>query len=187
MDEPNRTGDTCYFLAAGRSLDAIKAHRLAVSEAVEDVQAFVMLCGAERALGGPRISGLHFSGHLPRGWMRNASAPLMAIPDTDTTRGISLLRKMNQLRIPDSAEFALMIGAEAVPSSLHPNSPLITVTWPSYEEVASGWVIKCPVAKDGSHAVPPDATPLTRADYVRLTVSPPFNLLSGDTTGRDAH
>lgn len=187
MRETTPPRDPCYFMAAGRSLDAIKAHRMAIEEAREDVQAFVMLCGAERALGGPRISGLHFAGRLPSGWMRNPSAPLMAIPDTDTTRGISLMRKMNELRIPGNAEFALMIGAEPVPSSLDPTSPLITVSWPSYEEVKEGFVIQCPLAPNGHHATPPDAKPITRKDYERMTVASPFNLLSGDMRGAEAN
>lgn len=181
MQEASGTSDFCYYRAAGRSLAAISAHRKAVQEAVEDVRAFVMLCGAERALGGPRISGLHFVGRLPAGWIRNASAPHMAIPDTDTTRGISFARKMAELRIPDEAEFALLIGAEALPSSLNPSSPVITVTWPSYERIKDGWVIKCPVSRDGSHALPPDAVPLSEKEYSSLRLADSFNLIALDS------
>lgn len=177
----------CYYMAKGRSLAAIKTHRKAVTQAVEDVRAFVMLCGAERALGGPRISGLHFAGPLPRGWIRNASAPHMAFPDTDTTRGISFARKMATLRIPDNAEFASLIGAEALPSTLDPASPLITVNWPSYEQSRNGWIIKCPVDRDGKHAVPPDAVELSRSEYERELLAPSFNLLAFDSDTAEEH
>jgi hypothetical protein len=187
MREARTSEGWCYYRAAGRSLAAVEAHRRAVQDAIEDVQAFVVLCGAERALGGPRISGLHFAGKIPPGWIRNASAPHMAIPDTDTTRGISLQRKMSELRIPDAAEFALLIGAEALPSSLNPGAPVITVTWPSYEATPEGWVIKCPVARDGSHAEPPDALPMSREDYDRLRVVPSFNLVSLDSARSTDH
>ncbi len=186
---PEHTHDAAYtyYRAAGRSLAAVNLHRHAVTQAVEDVRAFVMLCGAERALGGPRISGLHFAGRLPPGWIRNASAPLMAIPDTDTTRGASFARKMAELRIPDAAEFAMLIGAEAHPSSLNPASPLITVEWPSYERIKDGWAIKCPVEADGTHATPPDAIPLSEAEYQKLALSHSFNLMAVDSDELDEH
>lgn len=170
-----------YFKAAGRSLAAIRLHRIAVADAIGDVRSFVMLCGAERALGGPRISGLHFIGKLPPGWIRNASAPHMAIPDTDTTRGISFARKMAELRIPDDAAFAMLIGAEAITSSHNPSSPLITVSWPSYERLRDGWAIKCPVDASGACASPPDALPLSEKEYKKLALSPSFNLMALDS------
>lgn len=187
MQNTHQTDAYSYFLASGRSLEAIEAHRHAVCDAIEDIQAFVMLCGAERALGGSRISGLHFTGRPPAGWVRNATAPLMAIPDANTTRGLSLLRKMNALRIPDDAEFAELIGADAIATGLDASSPIITLTWPSYEEVKNGWVIKCPIAADGTSATPPDALPLTRADYERMSVSPPFNLAAANMKRAGAH
>ena len=171
----------CYYHAAGRSLAAIEAHRRAVLKAINEVRSFVMLCGAERALGGPRISGLHFAGALPDGWIRNASAPHMAIPNTDTARGQSLAHKMAGLRIPGNAEFSEMIGADALPSTISSFAPVITVNWPSYEKAKDGWVIKCPVGHDGNHATPPDCTQLTRADYERLIVTPSFNLHAFDS------
>lgn len=174
-------GPECrYFRAAGRSLEAIRLHRRAVQQAVEDVRSFVVLCGAERALGGRRISGLHFAGRPPKGWIRNASAPHMSIPDTDTSRGASLARKMAELSIPGEAEFATLIGAEAATSSLNPSAPLITVSWPDYVPLRDGWAIRCPVDSSGGHATPPDALTLTRADYERLCVTPSFNLHAFD-------
>jgi hypothetical protein len=171
----------CYFRAAGRSLDAISVHQRAVAKAIEDVRAFVMLCGAERALGNSQISGLVFSGRPPVGWMRNASAPHMAIPDIDTQRGISLARKMADLHIPGDAEFAGLIGAEPLASTDDPTIPLLMVSWPDYVRLKDGWAIRCPLNKRGGHATPPDALPLTRADYERLVVSPHFNLVAFDS------
>ncbi len=181
MQASEPESDFLYYRAAGRSLAAIALHRHAVMQAIDEVRAFVMLCGAERALGGPRISGLHFAGKLPPGWIRNASAPHMAIPDTDTTRGMSLARKMAELRIPDGAEFALLIGAEAQASSLNPTSPVITVMWPFYERIKDGWAIKCPVSSNGKHTLPPDAIPLTADQYKGLAVAPSFNIIALDS------
>lgn len=181
MQEYTQDSDFRYYRAAGRSLAAITLHRQAVLQAIDDVRAFVVLCGAERALGGPRISGLHFSGKLPPGWIRNASAPHMAIPDTDTTRGVSLARKMAELRIPSGAEFAYLIGAEAKASSLNPTSPVITVTWPFYERIKDGWAIKCPLDGNGKHNPPPDAIPLTVDQYKHLAVAPSFNIIAIDS------
>lgn len=181
MQERSADSGFCLYRAAGRSLAAIAAHRQSVQEAIEDVRAFVMLCGAERALGGPRISGLHFAGKLPPGWIRNASAPLMAIPDTDTIRGISFARKMAELRIPDGAEFAMLIGADALASSLNPNSPLITVEWPFYQQLKDGWAICCPVDNTGRHVAPPDAIPLSADEYRLLAVAPSFNIIASDS------
>jgi hypothetical protein len=170
-----------YYRAAGRSLEAIELHRKAVQAAIEEVRSFVMLCGAERALGGPRISGLHFVGKLPPGWIRNASAPHMAIPDTDTVRGNSFAHKMAHLRIPDNAEFALLIGVDSAPSSVNPNAPLITVEWPSYVRLRDGWAIRCPLDEKGRSANPPDALPLSEKDYKKLALSPSFNLAALDS------
>lgn len=181
MQEHTADSDFIYYRAAGRSLVAVELHRQAVLQAIEDVRAFVMLCGAERALGGPRISGLHFAGRLPPGWVRNASAPHMAVPDIDTVRGMSFARKMAELRIPDGAEFALLIGADAQASSLSPTSPVITVSWPFYERLKDGWAIKCPVAADGAHALPPDAVPLSASEYSKLAVAPSFNIIAIDS------
>lgn len=180
-DTPAGAAAFCYFRAAGRSLEAIREHHHAVRQAVEDVRAFVMLCGAERALGGSRISGLHFAGKLPPGWVRNASAPHMAIPDTDTTRGMSFARKMASLRIPGEAEFGELIGVAAQPNSISPNAPLITMAWPSYERLKDGWVIKCPVSKEGEHVIPPDCTPMSEREYRKLSAASAFNLMAADS------
>jgi len=168
-----------YFLAGGRALEAIYAHRLACAEAREQIQSFVMLCGADRALGGRRISGLHFSGKLPQGWVRNDAAPLMAIPDIESVRGMSLALRMRKLHIPGDSEFARMIGAEGVPSASHPSAALITVNWPTYEKLINGWAIKCPILPDGSSMQPPDCQPLTVGEYRKLLM-PSFNLMAAD-------
>jgi len=168
-----------YFLAEGRSLEAIHAHRLARAEAMEQIQSFVMLCGAERALGGTRISGLHFKGKIPSGWVANAAAPLMAVPDIETVRGMSLALRMRKLQIPGDSIFARMIGGEGVPSAMNPAAALITVHWPTYERLSEGWIIKCPTLPDGTSVQPPDAKPLTVGEYRRLLV-PSFNLLAAD-------
>ena len=184
--EAERSG-FCYYRAAGRSLNAVTLHRHAIQQAIENVRGFVLLCGAERALGGARISGLHFAGHLPPGWVRNASAPHMAIPDTDTTRGMSFARKMAELRIPDAAEFGMLINAEAQASSLNPSSPLITVIWPFYERIKDGWVIKCPIDEKGKHALPPDAIPLSENEYRQLAIAPSFNIIAIDSDDMTDH
>lgn len=168
-----------YFRAAGRSLEAIIAHRLAKAEAIEEVQSFVMLCGAERALGNHRISGLLFKGKPPAGWIRNAAAPLMAVPDTTTVRGLALARKMESLRLPDDSVFAAMIGAQPVPEYPSPSAALISMSWPSYDKLKDGWAIKCPVLPDGTCAAPPDAEPLSAAEY-KKALQPTFNLLAFD-------
>ncbi len=170
-----------YFRAAGRSLDAIKTHQRAVERAVEEVRSFVVLCGAERALGNAQISGLIFAGRPPLGWIRNASAPHMAIPDTDTKRGISYARRMSDLHIPGDAEFAGLIGAQPALPFDDPALPLMLISWPSYIPLKDGWAIRCPVDRRGNHATPPDALPLSVDDFKRLAVSQTFNLISLDS------
>ena len=167
-----------YYLAAGRSLEAIALHRRAIKDAVEEVQAFVMLCGAERALGSARITGLHFNGPLPAGWVRNAAAPHMAVPDTTTVRGASLDRKMALLRIPADAEFAALIGIRPQMSSDDDLAPLVAALWPSYERVQNGWIVKCPPAPRSKIAPvpPPDCIAITPEQYKAMKLVPTFNL-----------
>lgn len=182
MDNAYISNGYCYYRAAGKSLKAIQTHRAAIHEAVDDVRAFVMLCGAERALGNHFISGLHFIGTPPEGWVRNASAPLMAVPDVSSARGANLERIMRELFIPGNAEFAMLIGAEPQASSFNPLSPIIALSWPSYEKLADGsWAIKCPVGKSGTHTPPPDAQELTADEYKRIALTPHFNFVALDT------
>ena len=176
-----------YFRAAGKSLNAITLHQILQAEAEEDIQAFVMLCGAERALGRNRISGLHFSGTLPRGWVKNASAPLMAVPDPTSALGHALAEEMESLRLPGDEAFAALIGAEAAPSTLNPAAPVISVVWPTYEKLCDGWVIKCPITPAGYATIPPDAKPMTEGEYLAklAPLDHSFNFLSFKPSNRN--
>lgn len=144
-----------YYRAGGRALDAIEAHQAMTLSAQEDIQGFVMLCGADRAFGGPDgLRGLHFSGpFLPSGWLKNANAPLMAQPDLQTTRGKDLAKKMRALKLPDKITFSALLG-----------KPIADATFcPSYVQDSKGWLIRCPVDENGAHIVPPDSTKLAKA------------------------
>jgi hypothetical protein len=135
-----------FYRANGRALAAIEEHQRQIEAAQSNIQAFVMLCGAERAFGGglSGLTGLHFTSTIPAGWVKNAHAPHMAIPDTDTQRGRDFETHMKALRLPSQLDFAALLLDKL---------PQDTALAPAYlpDPTGTGWLIRCPIGRDGQH------------------------------------
>lgn len=151
-----------FYRAGGRALAAIEQHQQQIDMAQSNIQAFVMLCGAERAFGGGQsgLTGLHFTSTIPAGWVKNAHAPHMAIPDIDTQRGRDFESHMKALRLPSQLDFATL---------LLDRPPQDASMIPTYlpDPTGHGWLIRSPVGTDGSHIEIMDSERLISAPDLR--------------------
>lgn len=164
-------GDTHYFIARGRSLEAVE-HFVADSEAkMAGAQALMVRLGAKSMyFRGTSLVGFQFEAGSeptdPKLLRRSRETPDMWVPSARHPPGKALREEMQTCGSPPDAARLMhaLIGSAFLITGRGPGASMMSGT-PGYEKLGDDWVILMPSPMSGDVPVPYDAVPLKRSDY----------------------
>jgi hypothetical protein len=166
--------DTKYYIAAGRSLEAVEDYKRKAEAHLEMAHALVGEIGADGVYrDGNRICGFGFPEgmDLPPGfrWERQGPGKVkIAVPHKGRKEGKAIAARMEEAPHPHSWDFNIaVLGKPDYFLGPDPFGRGMRTGFVGFEELGDDIVLKVPVPDEGRDPapVPFDATPLKRSDY----------------------
>lgn len=162
--------ETDYYVAAGRSLEAVERYQQEALAHRKAGQALKVQLGADGVFEiENRIVGFAFDpkANLPAGlrWDKKHRSRGMAVPDLRCKEGKVIRDALP--KCPDSWVFNQWILGNRALYVLgpHPNGHSGAIGVVGFEKLGDDWVLKVPVPDKGDAPAPLDAVPLKRSEY----------------------